>query len=182
MNYILFDDYSRNNLLPFTYTKPIGDIRFGILTVKEKWEKALSTSISYHTQDYLSKQFPIKTGNENVFINGKICPNDALINLISKLEINTGIRCAKDLIAYKTSDINTFDSNLASSNIKEVAISYTSINQVWDIFSKNAEAIKHDFETLTKGKTSQPLSSTNTLIGNKADLFIEEGAAIEASI
>ncbi len=182
MNYILFDDYSRDNLLPFTFTKPIGEIRFGILTMKEKWEKALNTSLSYHTQDYLNKQFPIKTGAENVFINGKICPNDALISLISKLEINTGIRYAKDLIAYKCSDINTFDSNLASPNIKEVSISYTSINQVWDIFSKNGEAIKSDFEILTKGKTSQPLSSTNTLIGNKIDLFIEEGAHIEAAI
>ena len=182
MNYILFDDYSRDNLLPFTFTKPIGEIRFGILTIKEKWEKALNASLSYHTQDYLSKQFPLKTGTENVFINGKICPNDALIKLISKLEINTGIRCAKDLIAYKCSDINTFDSNLASSNIKEIIISYTAINQVWDIFSKNGEAIKYDFETLTKEKISQPLSSTNTIIGNKADLFIEEGAKIEAAI
>ena len=182
MNYILFDDYSRNNLLPFTYTKPVGEIRFGILTMKEKWEKALNTSISFHTQDYLNKQFPIKTGPENVFVNGKICPNDALLNFISNLELNTGIKCDNDLIAYKTSDINTFDSDLTSSNIKEVSVSYISINQVWDIFSKNGEAIKQDFETLTKGKTSRPLSSTNTLIGNKGDLFIEEGAYIEAAI
>jgi UDP-N-acetylglucosamine diphosphorylase/glucosamine-1-phosphate N-acetyltransferase len=182
MNYILFDDYSRDNLLPFTFTKPVGEIRFGILTIKEKWEKALKTSISHHTKDYLNTHFPIKTGIENVFINGKICPNDALINLISNLEINSGIRCAKDLIAYKCSDINAFDSNLTSLNIKEISVSYIAINQVWDIFSKNGEAIKSDFEILTKGKSSQPLSSTNTLIGNKAELFIEEGAKIEAAI
>ncbi len=182
MNYILFDDYSRENLLPFTYTKPVGEIRFGILTIKEKWEKALDTHTSFYTQDYLNKKFPLIIGNENVFINGKICPNDALIYLISKLEINTGIKCENDLIAYKTSDINTFETNLVSPNIKEVTVSYTSINQVWDIFSKNGLAIKHDFEILTKNKTSQPLSSTNTLIGNKADLFIEEGAKIEATI
>ena len=181
MNYILFDDFSRNNLLPFTYTKPIGEIRFGILTMKEKWEKQLNTNLSYHTQDYLSKQFPLKVETENVFINGKICPDETLINLISKLENNTGIKCGKDLIAYKASDNGIFECNQALLQSKEVSVSYLAIHQVWDIFSKNGEAIKQDFALLTKGKTSQIVSSTNILIGNSADLFIEEGAVIEAS-
>lgn len=181
MNYILFDDFSRNDLLPFTYTKPIGELRFGILTMKEKWEKYLKSKLSYHTQDYLSNQFPLKTEIENVFINGKICPNETLLNTISNLESNAGIKCGKDLIAYKTSNSNSFEYNQALIHSKEVSISYTAIHQVWDIFSKNGEAIKQDFALLTKGKTSQPLSSTNILIGNSADLFIEEGAVIEAS-
>ena len=36
MNYILFDGDVRNALLPFTYTKPVADIRIGILTIREK--------------------------------------------------------------------------------------------------------------------------------------------------
>ena len=181
MNYILFDDFSRNDLLPFTYTKPIGELRFGILTIKEKWEKHLNSKLSYHTQDYLSKQFTLKTETENVFINGKICPNETLLNAISNLEYNTGIKHDKDLIAYKTSNNSVFDYNQALIQSKEISVSYLAINQVWDIFSKNGEAIKQDFALLTKGKTSQPLSSTNSLIGNSADLFIEEGAVIQAS-
>ena len=181
MNYILFDDFSRNDLLPFTYTKPIGELRFGILTIKEKWEKHLKSKLSYHTQDYLSKQFTLKTETENVFINGKICPNETLLNAISNLEYNTGIKHDKDLIAYKASNNSVFDYNQALIQSKEISVSYLAINQVWDIFSKNGEAIKQDFALLTKGKTSQPLSSTNSLIGNSADLFIEEGAVIQAS-
>ena len=181
MNYILFDDFSRNDLLPFTYTKPIGELRFGILTIKEKWGKHLNSKLSYHTQDYLSKQFTLKTETENVFINGKICPNETLLNAISNLEYNTGIKHDKDLIAYKASNNSVFDYNQALIQSKEISVSYLAINQVWDIFSKNGEAIKQDFALLTKGKTSQPLSSTNSLIGNSADLFIEEGAVIQAS-
>ena len=181
MNYILFDDFSRNDLLPFTYTKPIGELRFGILTIKEKWEKHLNSKLSYYTQDYLSKQFTLKTETENVFINGKICPNEALLTSISKLENNTGLKCGKDLIAYKASNSRVFDCNQALIQSKEISVSYLAIHQVWDIFSKNGEAITQDFALLTKGKTSQPLSSTNSLIGNSADLFIEEGAVIQAS-
>ena len=181
MNHILFDDFSRNDLLPFTYTKPIGELRFGILTMKEKWEKQLKSALSYHTQNYLSKQFPLNNETENIFINGKICPDETLINLISKLENNTGIKCGNDLIAYKASNKSGFDYNQALIQSKEVSISYLAIHHVWDIFSKNGEAIKQDFALLTKGKTSQSLSSTNILIGNSADLFIEEGAVIEAS-
>ncbi|HQX03888.1 MAG TPA: putative sugar nucleotidyl transferase, partial [Flavobacterium sp.] len=41
MNYILFDGPVRNALLPFTFTRPVADIRIGILTIREKWEKYL---------------------------------------------------------------------------------------------------------------------------------------------
>ena len=39
MNYILFDGTVRNALLPFTFTRPVADIRVGILTIREKWER-----------------------------------------------------------------------------------------------------------------------------------------------
>ena len=182
MNYILFDDFSRDNLLPFTYTKPVCEIRIGVLKIKEKWEKFLNKPVSFQTQNYLSKQYPITLSIDNIFINGKICPNEALIKAISELEMNTGIRCNQDLIAYRTSNATNFDSNINIEKCKEFSLNYLAINQVWDIFSKNGEAIKEDFTLLTKGKISQPLSSTNRLIGNIGNLFIEEGAHIEGSI
>ena len=48
-----------------------------------------------------------------------------------------------------------------------------------DLFTYNDKAIDFDFELLTKGRTSVPLSPTNGFLGDKADLFIEEGAKIE---
>ena len=42
MNYILFDGTVRNALLPFTFTRPVADIRIGILTIREKWEMLLA--------------------------------------------------------------------------------------------------------------------------------------------
>ena len=40
MNYVLFDGEAHRKLLPFTFTRPVAEIRIGILTIREKWEKA----------------------------------------------------------------------------------------------------------------------------------------------
>ena len=182
MNYILFDDYSREQLLPLTYMRPVALIRVGILTISEKWETFLNQSVSYYTQAQLAKLFPMSSEQEAVFINGKILPTQELIQLISELKINTGLKKGNDLIAYKTSDSKNFGLSVINSvAVKEIAIEYIAIHHVWDIFSKNAEAILADFQLITNGKKSQPLSSTNILIGDSQALFIEEGALVEAS-
>ena len=182
MNYILFDDYSRDNLLPFTYTKPVCEIRIGILTIREKWEKYLKTTVSYQTQNYLEPKFKKEVTDNNIYINGKICPNSELIELISTLENKKAIKAGNDLIAYRTNESGSFNSEDFLASAREVDKSYISVKEPWDIFSKNGDAIKQDFALLTKGKTSAPLGANNTVIGNVFDVFLEEGAIIEASI
>jgi len=78
MNYILFDNPNRNELLPLTFTRPVADIRVGILTIREKWEKFLNTKTSTLTEDYLSIKYPVAKGEQNILINGSICPNKKL--------------------------------------------------------------------------------------------------------
>jgi len=182
MNYILFDDYSRCNLLPFTYTKPVCEIRIGILTIREKWETFLNSKVSFKTEDYLSAKYPKQVSSDNIYINGKVCPNDLLLQAILKLENNQAIKIGNDLIAYRTNQTSQFNDEEIRFLATEIQIEYLVVKNPWDIFSKNGEAIKQDFQLLTKGKVSQKLSSTNTLIGDVKDLFIEEGAIIEASI
>ncbi|MAZ73358.1 MAG: glucose-1-phosphate thymidylyltransferase, partial [Flavobacteriaceae bacterium] len=59
MNYILFDGTVRNQLLPFTFTRPVAELRVGILTLREKWEKHLGYSTTTVTEDYLSEKWPM---------------------------------------------------------------------------------------------------------------------------
>ena len=182
MNYILFDDYSRNDLLPFTYTKPVSEMRIGILTITEKWEKYLNSKVSFQTQDFLSTKYKKNSLTDDFYINGKICPNKELVKLILNLKNNSAIKAGNDLVAFRTSENKDFDSEVLLKFAVEIPENYISIKNVWDIFSKNSEALKNDFELLIYGKKSQPLSITNTLIGDVNQLFIEEGASIEASI
>lgn len=182
MNYILFDDTTWQNLLPLTFTKPVAEIRIGILTITQKWETYLNGKLTYQTQEYLNHKYKGVYTNNAVFINGKICPTPELLAKINDLEFNTGIKKGNTLIAYRSNTASALNITEALTHSVEVNTQYLSVENVWDIFSKNGEAINADFELLTKGKTSQPLSSTNTIIGDAKQLFLEEGAVVEAAI
>ena len=182
MNYILFDDHTWQNLLPLTFTKPVAEIRIGILSITEKWEHYLNGKLTFQTQEYLNQKYKASYTNNAVFINGKICPTPELLAQINQLEFNTGIKKGNTLIAFRSniaSPLNIADALISS---VETSTMYTSVENVWDIFSKNGDAIKADFDLITRGRTSQPLSTSNTVIGDAKQIFLEEGAIVEASI
>lgn len=184
MNYILFDEkQTREQLLPLTFTRPVCGIRIGILTIAEKWERYLGKPVSYHTEAYLQGKFP-KTGEHEVlYINGKICPTAALAALVMNLAPDTGLATATDLVAYRYSkQPDTFSEAEAFESSRHIKESYLAVNHPWDIFSLNGEAISQDFELLTNGRKSAPLSNTNTVIGDESLVFLEEGAIVEASV
>lgn len=179
MNYILFDD-SREKLLPLTFTRPVCDLRIGILTIREKWETCLKTSTSTLTEDYLSIKFPMVSSSENVFVNGGVCPTTKLITEISALK--NGDRLVKNgklLAARMDGEVSTFQKETEDG--KQFGGEILSVENPWDIFSKNGEAIEADFELLTAGRTSAKLSESNTVIGN-GRIFLEKGAKAEACI
>lgn len=179
MNYILFDD-SRQNLLPLTFTRPVCDLRIGILTIREKWEKFLNATTSTITEDYLATKFPCEAAENNILINGGVCPTIELVKAIESLA--EGSRLVKDgklLAVSHSGDIS--DADLSDLQGTEFSRDILTVEHPWDIFSKNGEAIKADFELITTGRSSQALSDTVTVIGNGA-VFLEEGAKAEACI
>ncbi|MES2763688.1 MAG: GlmU family protein [Bacteroidota bacterium] len=182
MNYILFDDHTWQNLLPLTFTRPVSEIRIGILTITEKWETYLSGKLTFQTQAYLNQKYKASYTNNAVFINGKICPNPTLLAQINGLEFNTGIKKGDTLIAYRSNTASSLNITDALTASIETTTDYLSVENVWDIFYKNGDAIKQDFELLTKGRSSKPLSLSNTVIGDVKDIFLEEGAVVEAAI
>ena len=181
MNYILFDDKSWDNLLPLTFTRPVCEIRTGIFTIKEKWENYLNSNVSYLTKDYLSNKFPLITESDNILINGSVIPDEDLINTINELKNNSALLKNEQLIALKIDQKEISGFNYTTyKNYK--AIEYqkdiVKINWPWEIFSLNGQAIESDFKWVTKNRKSQPISSTNNLLG-KENIFIEEGASLE---
>jgi UDP-N-acetylglucosamine diphosphorylase/glucosamine-1-phosphate N-acetyltransferase len=184
MNYILFDDKNRINLLPLTFTRPVADMRIGILTIREKWEKVLNASTSSKTEEYLSKKFPLKFSNDvdNIWINGSFCPNEILLKEIKELKTGQALVSSNVNIAINSGTNKIQDVNLLNGfTTTESQASALHIENPWDIFSKNEAAIQSDFDLITKGRKSQPISTTNQVIG-KENIFVEEGAKIECAI
>jgi len=180
MNYILFDSFGRDSLLPFTFTRPVADIRVGILTIREKWEFYLKSATSSLTQQYLNPKFPIRKEKDNLLINGSVFPTTRLVQKIA--ELNPGQILAKGeiIIAMRVeeSQIDDFASQEIDSTI-EWEEEMVKLNENWEIFSFNPTAIVDDFKLITAGRKSKPLSKTNFVTGDPKLIFLEEGARSE---
>ncbi|UKM64708.1 GlmU family protein [Flavobacteriaceae bacterium GSB9] len=177
MNYILFDGPSRNSLLPFTFTRPVADIRVGILTIREKWESFLDTTTTTITEDYLSDKFPMVEMEENVMINASYLPNLELVEMIKDLKENQAIFKGEDVIAFFTKEAQE-DIDFDAFEAIEFSQEIIKIEHTWNIFSKNGEAIQEDFALITKNRKSQPIPSSNNVIAPE-NIFIEKGAKLE---
>jgi len=181
MNYILFDDKSWQNLLPLTFTKPVGEIRTGILTLKEKWEKMLQSPVSYKTENYLSEKYTIKVATENILINGSVIPNKNLIEKIQQLDTNKALVAGTKILALKINkdQLPNFNPYSTENFEKENFTSeFISIEWPWDIFKLSEVNIKTDFDLITKNRKSKPLSKSNNILAEE-NIFIEEGAKVE---
>ena len=180
MNYILFDGNVRNALLPFTYTRPVADIRIGILTIREKWEHRLGLTTTTITEEYLEEKYPMVEMAKNILINSSYLPTKALVEQVKLLSENQAIFNNGEVVAFfakKTQEEVNFDTYEQFEFEDDVI----KIDHTWDIFSKNGEAIDQDFQLLTQGRRSQPIPEGVRYL-NKEHIFIEEGAEISFAI
>ena len=176
MNYILFDGAVRNQLLPFTFTRPVADIRIGILTIREKWEKFLGSTTTTVTEDYLSDKFPMVELEQNVLINASFCPSENLVLLVKNLQENQAIFYNDEPLAFYANEDQEIDFD-AFTVTQYTDDDVLRIENTWDIFEKNHQAIKRDYDVLTQGRTSEAIPQT-TIAFNPEHIFIEKGAKV----
>jgi UDP-N-acetylglucosamine diphosphorylase/glucosamine-1-phosphate N-acetyltransferase len=166
----LFDSQQiRENLLPFTFTRPVASIRIGILTISEKWQK-YSFEVGFETQEYLSKKFPSLTAT--IKVNGALCPNASLVEAIKSLNSNEQLVAGETVLAI----------NGSGSKSVNFHGEFRMIHQPWEIFQFNREQIEADFKLITTGRKSQPITDPHTIVYGEKNIFLEEGASIRAAI
>ena len=169
---------SWKQMLPMSYTRPVADVRVGILKVHEKWSMHLSAqSIAFRSQDYLSQLFTPPT-TKSLTILGNVIPSSSLVDTIQKLKEDEALVCQNQLIA------GFYDNDEPFEQDGRKAIQIEEVSQIaypWDIFRSNGDEIKNDFALLTNGRKSQPLSDPHTkTYGDQ--IFIEEGTRVKAAI
>lgn len=188
LNIILFDSDNRDHLLPLTATRPIGELRLGILTLREKWERWLNGTVSYITQEYLQEKYPILIEEENLIINAGILPSAALCERIRHLGLNQALIFQGELVAARLNEAR-FESLIGEEEVSELegveieaSIAVQAISRLWDITRYNGQALLDDFVLLTKGRKSAALPESNRVIGPTDRIFLEKGAKIECCI
>ena len=179
---ILFDPIEvRVQLYPLTLTRAISDIRLGIRTLKEQWEDYLADTCFVVTESYLQPKYvALQQSDLYLFINSSFVPDTNLCEAIKQLEPESELVYKNEWVA-KLSISNSF-----SQNITEKFISYTQdvvrIQRPWDIFSKNDEILKREFNRLNSFGNQSQIPEGVTLIGSKENVYIDSSAIVMPSV
>lgn len=174
MRLLLSDNNFHTSFKPLTLTRPVSELRFGILTISESWKLFLNenSTIFFESENYLSNKY-VSTENYDFKIAGNVKPNATLARAILSLNENQSLYCNQQWIATKGTQ--------ESSKVDITDESILFLEHIWDLFQLNDKAINIDFELLTNNRTSQSISSTNQIL-NKNNIFIEQGAKVEFAI
>ncbi len=178
----LFDDPAiRGSLLPFTFTRPVAEIRIGILKISEKWEKLTGEKASFLTQEYLQHKFA-RGSESRLAINGAWIPDASSLAAVAALKPSQSLYWGKTLIATYLSEE---DKNLNKAKEKE-AVQLGGdprlLLHTWQIFQWNGAEIRKDFELITKGRESAVITDRYTRVYSQENIFIEEGVKIRAAL
>ncbi|MBF6610402.1 MAG: GlmU family protein [Chryseobacterium sp.] len=180
MQLVFSDAQYWEDFLPLTFTRPIAEMRCGILTFSERWKKLLTIDeVSYLTEDFLQEKFQKPEKRESLFLVPNFLPTPDVLQQIKNLRKGEALVYQDELLAAKVHMENFTLSQIEK--MTDITDELLFFKQPTDLFSYNHTAIDFDFELLTEGRNTQPLSPTNGFLGNPEDLFIEEGAQIEFS-
>lgn len=177
------------DLYPFTLTRQIQDIRVGILTIREKWEKILGLiSWDKWEDDYkdLDRSFRIDAGIGDqilLMIHGNILPTPRLVKAISKLKNGEFISVNGDRgVVFRFGKNEIVEPHkIRVSKAVTIKDEIKCIRFPWDIFNLTDYGIRQDFELLSRKRKSQKITKTNKVI-KPSQVFVEKGAKIEHSI
>ncbi len=180
MQIVLFDDALAGKLLPFTFTRPVCEIRCGITTIREKWEYYFPEIeirfLTFRTVLQFKWSAP-KENTDTLFINGALFPNEDVLSQIRNLAFGTGLKMESGRLgAFRSNSFN--DSTHLSWGILENCRFLTLPE---DIFQQLGVAIQEDFERLTVNRESEGHLEHVTIIGSHP-VFLEKSASIKASV
>ena len=188
LNIILFDTDARGHLLPLTATRPTGELRLGILLLREKWERYLRGSVSYITQEYLQQKYPIHIEEDNLIVSGNIVPDEALCRRLEQIQLGDALLRDGELVAARLNE-SQIESLIEDEQVGELHgteleadFPLRQVSHLWDFTPLNGDALVADFALLTAGRRSQTISITNQLVGPIQNLFVEAGVSLECCI
>ncbi len=177
--FILFDDQKiKEALLPLTFIRPVCDVRIGIFTIREKWVRHLNQQVTNYTEAYLAQKFPFEKGEDNVFINGALCPSEDVVKAILELGPNEGLRNDQGLLAFRSQNI--LPDQLDQLSLMAYSGETTLITKPWFIFQHNALQIQEDFKLLQN--KSEKLKDKHTIVYGEDNLYVEPGVVTRAAV
>lgn len=181
MRIILFEDDQRDEFLPFVYTRPVGALRIGILTIAEKWQRWLSPHVSHAAPSYLNSLFTVPSDGPGYLINARLIPTKPVVDQIMSLGAGEVLHYGSILLAGRYVNEEHFSTHHPDRHHEALTVPFL-LNRASDLFSRNGEALQLDFDLLTGGRSSHEADSSFRLVGPPNRLFVEQGAVISEAV
>lgn len=186
MNVILFDTDSRSHLLPLTATRPVGELRLGALTIREKWELLQGAKVSFITQNYLQQKFPTDIQADNYLIDGAMVPDGSFVEQVSKLQMNEALTLEGEIVAARLAaeKVENLD-NFETLNLKKIPLengNVIRIQNLWDFIRLNDTVLRDEILQLMPIRPRTEVSTSNRIIGNPDLLFVGKNNRMECCI
>jgi UDP-N-acetylglucosamine diphosphorylase/glucosamine-1-phosphate N-acetyltransferase len=202
MKYILFDDSSWSNFFPITLTRSTGDLRVGILKLRQRISayfglKETNIIVSsflekIYRERHKNWQVNKLTAEDTIFINSRLKVDENITKKIKKLTLNSCLIQEDTILAArlipKAGKMSSEDIPDLFKKLKKIEIEkeYT-WEYLWEFISENAEYIKRDFKDFFYEKDNffktEPgvtvINPYNTWIGVKTDIM--PGVIIDAT-
>ncbi len=184
---ILFEDESSPHLEPLTLTRPVHDLRVGLLTIREAWERALGARRSTSPlRSSLRGLFsaPRKVTGDALWLNARYLPTPPLIEAIHGL---TGghLRCGDDLLAVRSPEADSA-AWLASGRPeargrgREVSGDMTRrLVYPWDIVRLAPASIEADASAVCQDAGRGPGCHPTAIVDRPERLFMHPTAIVE---
>ncbi len=179
MNIILHDLDLHLNFAPLSLTRPIGNLRMGIWTNDERWKLLVDKAqVSYATEEYLQEKFPLQVENDNFWINASVIPNLEIADKVTELKVGEALFVDDVFVAFRGQEFRLSNAKRIDESIEP----FIHITERWHLYQKNEAVLCQDFECIKVHHDGFNCSETNTIIGPRENLFIDEGAIVEGAI
>jgi UDP-N-acetylglucosamine diphosphorylase/glucosamine-1-phosphate N-acetyltransferase len=176
MQIVLFEDHLWSRFLPLVYTRPIGELRLGMMTQAQRYARVMNTEVAHDTRPYLRTLYPEAHAQLRLHVNARLFPGEALLQELKSLTPGDVLKSGDTIIARCSDSLNEQPERVWQSKAELIWI-----DCITDLFALNAMAMKFDFEIMPKTHGLQTLHASNCVIGDSSQLFVHEKAKVYAS-
>jgi UDP-N-acetylglucosamine diphosphorylase/glucosamine-1-phosphate N-acetyltransferase len=193
MRYVIFDDNKWENFFPLTLTRSTGDLRVGILKLRQRICAYLEIEqadliVSHTLQEIYMERHPnwhINTLSEEdtIFINSRLKINNDLVEAIKQLKEGSCLVYEQEVLAahFKpaageliSDQLNDLFKNLNVVEWKEAA----TWNYTWELITENSKYIELDFKDFFYDKDNYFETEIGITVLNPYNIWFGEGCSI----
>ena len=176
MQLLVSDDNAHFTFAPLTLTRSLGELRMGMFTLAERWQlMSQGTNVHLETKNpFLQSVYPVHALNDDAIrVNARVIPSKVLVDEVLKLKVGQSLVYGNTWVAERGIGDEKIECGIAPIAVLE---------NRWDLYLKNDAVLREDFHFFTAGRKSAALSTSNSVLGDASQIFLEEGAIVEACI